>query len=239
VAIGSVDDLYETLPHVHRGGTHTFHIAKQVAHAIDGLVDRQSRTLETGCGLSTALFAVRGTRHTCVTRFQEEVDRISAYLKAHDIDNGRITFVVGNSQDVLPSLRIEPVDVVLIDGQHAFPIPFIDWYYCNQLLRTGGTMIVDDTQIWTGRILRQFLSAQPELRRSNDFFGRAASFQKLGHADAEGWAGQPLVARRSRAPRLAERVRRRLAVAVERIPNEHNAKAAMSPDARRMADGTP
>lgn len=239
MSIGSIDDLYETMPQVHRGGSHTFHIAKQTAHAIDNVVNAQSRTLETGCGLSTALFALRGTRHTCVTRFQEEVDRLCAYLDAHDIDRSGITFVVGRSQEVLPSLRIEPVDFVLIDGQHAFPIPFLDWYYCNQLLRISGTLIVDDTQIWTGRVLRQFLSAAPEWRPVNDFFGRAASFEKLGHVEAEGWAQQPLVARRSRAPRLVERARRRLAVATGRIPNEHNAKATMSPAARRIADGTP
>jgi hypothetical protein len=65
VAIGSVDDLYESMPQVHRGGSHTFHIAKQVAYVINDLVDSQSRTLETGCGLSTALFALRRTQHTC------------------------------------------------------------------------------------------------------------------------------------------------------------------------------
>jgi hypothetical protein len=192
VGISTVDDLYETMPQIHRGGSHTFHIAKQTALA-----------------------------------------------DAHKVDRSGLTFVVGRSQEVLPTLRIEPVDLVLIDGQHAFPIPFLDWYYCNQPLRISGNLIVDDTQIWTGWVLSKFLSTEPEWRRLNDFFGRSASFEKLGHVEAEGWGRQPLVVRRSRAPKLAERARRRLAVATGRIPNEHNAKATMNPAARRIADGTP
>jgi hypothetical protein len=235
----TVDDLYANLPRVHRGGSHTFYIAKETAHLIDDLVGPSSDTLETGCGLSTVLFALRGGHHTCITQRQEEVDRVRAYAADNDIDVSRVAFLVGNSQDILPSLAREPVDVVLVDGQHAFPVPFLDWYYANRLLRVGGTLIVDDTQIWTGRVLRQFLSAEPSWHRTSDFFGRAAVFTKIAHVESQGWGRQPFVVRRSRFGRWAEKARRRIAVASGRLPDEHNRKAPMTPEAQSIPDGTP
>src|SRR5688572_30500395 len=77
--IDSVADLYADLPRVHWGGTHTFHIAQAVAQFIDATVQPGARTLETGSGLSTVLFARRGCRHTCITPDANEVRRIRAY----------------------------------------------------------------------------------------------------------------------------------------------------------------
>ena len=52
--------------------------------------------------------------------------------------------------------------LVLIDGSHSFPSPFIDWYYTAFRLRVGGFLVVDDTQLWTGHVLKRFLEAEPD-----------------------------------------------------------------------------
>ena len=105
------------------------------------------RTLETGVGLSTVLFALLATNHTCVAPFQAEIDNCIAYLVSRQIPPDHVTFRVGWSEDILPRLEPEPLDLVFIDGGHAFPFPIIDWYYAGSRLVTDGILVVDDRQL--------------------------------------------------------------------------------------------
>jgi predicted O-methyltransferase YrrM len=129
-----------------------------------------ARTLETGSGLSTIVLAAVGARHTCVTPAQVEADRIVAYCAQHDIDTTSLTFEIGCSDDILPALRREPpLDLVLIDGNHGFPMPMLDWYYAGSLLRAGGLLVVDDTQLPAVAHLCAFIDRDPrwaEYRRT-------------------------------------------------------------------------
>jgi predicted O-methyltransferase YrrM len=121
-----------------------------------------ARTLETGSGLSTILFAAVGARHTCVTPSQAEADRILAYCTDHDIDTASLTFEIGCSDEVLPRLPHEPsLDLVLIDGNHGFPTPMLDWYYAGSLLRAGGLLVIDDVQLPAVAHLRGFIDRDP------------------------------------------------------------------------------
>src|SRR5436305_15317911 len=74
------------------------------------------RTLETGAGVSTVLFAMEQTHHTCIVPSAEEVERIRAFCAAHAISTERIAFVEQNSEDALPRLDAEPPDAGLLDG---------------------------------------------------------------------------------------------------------------------------
>jgi len=40
---------------------------------IDEHIDSESKTLETGAGVSTVLFALKGTQHTCIVPDQAQV----------------------------------------------------------------------------------------------------------------------------------------------------------------------
>lgn len=71
-----------------------------------------------------------------------------------------------------------PLDLILIDGHHGFPTPFLDWYYTADPLRVGGLLIVDDTQLWTGHTLKQFLLRQPGWEVAKDFAPRSVVFRK-------------------------------------------------------------
>jgi hypothetical protein len=106
-----------------------------------------SRTLETGLGVSTALFASWGTEHICVVHSQQEVDAIRAYFDDRNLSNAHVRYCVGSSDQVLPSLELPELDLVFIDGSHAFPLPIIDWYYGCGALRRGGLLILDDTNL--------------------------------------------------------------------------------------------
>jgi hypothetical protein len=106
----------------------------------------------------------------------------------------------------LPGLAAEELDLVLIDGQHAFPAPFIDWYYTARRLKVSGMLLIDDIQLWTGRILTDFLSEEPEWSLISDLSGRTAAFVKEKDYSQEKWWGQqPYIVRKSRRLiRLAE-----------------------------------
>jgi len=109
--------------------------------------DETMHTLETGLGISTALFAWMRTEHTCVVVSQAEVDACCAYLNRRGIDHDRVQFVVGPSQVVLPTLEPGELDLFLIDGCHGFPTPTIDWFYGARWLGRGGLLVVDDTDL--------------------------------------------------------------------------------------------
>jgi hypothetical protein len=118
------------------------------------------RTLETGCGISTALFALWRCDHTCVVYHQQEADVMASWASERGVDLSSVTFEVGPSQDVLPRLVPSELDVVLIDGAHGFPAAIIDWYYGAGRLRSGGVAVLDDVQLASVRLgLFDFLDA--------------------------------------------------------------------------------
>src|SRR4051812_41936803 len=87
-----------------------------------------ARTLETGCGISTVLFAQWAAAHVCVVPSAAEVRACRAYLQERG-HGDRVSFQIGWSDEVLPRLHGPPLDLVFIDGGHAFPLPILDWYF--------------------------------------------------------------------------------------------------------------
>jgi hypothetical protein len=121
-----------------------------------------SRTLETGLGLSTALFTLWGCTHTCVVPWEEEPTRLKAYLADRKADVSRLRIEVGHSQEVLPRLPADPLDLVLLDGGHGFPVPIIDWFYAGSRLVEGGLLVIDDLQLPSVTLgLIHFLTSDP------------------------------------------------------------------------------
>ena len=95
-------------------------------------------------------------------------------------------------------MDLAPLDLALIDGSHSFPQAIIDWFYAAAALRVGGLIIVDDIQIWTGRLLRDFMDDEPGWVRVHHWPGRAAVFRKTAEMHRLTWfAKQPYVMNRS------------------------------------------
>ena len=121
-----------------------------------------SKTLETGLGISTALFAGWDCTHTCVVPTRQQADILVAYCTSLGVDPSRVTFQIGTSDSELPRLSATPLDVVLIDGGHAFPHPVLDWHYAGGRLKSGGVLVVDDVTLPAlSRMLLPFLDADP------------------------------------------------------------------------------
>ena len=173
-----------------------------------------SRTLETGCGYSTVVFSLLGSEHITISPFVEEHQAIQRWCSRNQISTNRVTFVARTSQDVIATMQGgPPLDLVLVDGDHAFPTPFIDWYYTAERLKPGGYLIVDDTNLITGTILRDFLKMERGRWDLVTEIGTTAIFARAtGESVVRGlwWGLQPFCAtrKRSRLRRIKRKVGR-------------------------------
>jgi len=172
---------------------------------IDSYLLRDMRTIETGAGVSTIVFALKQTCHTCVVPDERVVERIRRYSHAAGVSLGTITFVLERSEYALPRLPASGYDFALIDGRHGFPAPFIDWFYIADRLHRGGVVLLDDTWIWTCKILASFLDATPGWRRYADLPTSAAFLKEREGAQHADWVHQPFVYEQSPAARFYPR----------------------------------
>jgi hypothetical protein len=99
-----VERLEKDQPTFHWGGTRRWNAAPNTLREIQRSVSRGMRTLETGCGASTVVFAANGAQHTIVSPTRDEHERVRNYLGEIGIDSSQLTFEVGFSDDVLPRL---------------------------------------------------------------------------------------------------------------------------------------
>lgn len=72
---------------------------------------------------------------------EAEIVAIRRYAKTKNIDLGNIQFVMKPSDQFLPSANIKNLDMVFLDGKHAFPWPVIDRFYTADRLKSGGIMM--------------------------------------------------------------------------------------------------
>jgi hypothetical protein len=137
------DELRSAPPGLH-GQSEFWGLAWEALAFIERTVRPGMATLETGAGASTIVFAAGGAEHEAVTPSQDEADRILAECERREISTENLTFRIGSSADVLRDWEPRELDLVLVDGAHAFPYPTLDWWYLAPHLRNGGLMLLDD-----------------------------------------------------------------------------------------------
>jgi len=177
-----LDRVLGLRPQLHRdgkGGVTSWALSEEVLRYIADCLCPGMATLETGLGVSTLVFALGRCHHTTIAHHPDEVDNLHRFCSKHGVSLDRVAVINGRSEQVLPRLEPEPLDLVLIDGRHAFPSPFVDWYYTVERLRIGGLMVVDDIQLRTGAILAEFMAVDHRFEEDARFENTAA-FRKLG-----------------------------------------------------------
>lgn len=177
-----------------------------------------SRTLETGCGATTIVFAASGAAHTAVFLDESEGLAVQDWCRDHGISTDGVSFHPGSSSETLPRLEIGELDVVMVDGCHGFPFPQLDWYYAGSHLVDGGILIVDDTHLSAPYELRRYLEHDPRWDRIR-VGSQWVAFRRKGSGSLdEEWTSQsfhqPLVLRgqafRRRARGVLGGLRRRV-----------------------------
>jgi predicted O-methyltransferase YrrM len=204
VCMNMLDTLLQADIGVHtdlRGGFQvTAGIGEDVLRWLEGELRPRMRTIEIGCGFTTVVFALSSASHTCISPFPDEHRRVAEWCATQDIDTSRIRFLAGRSDVLLPGLKATELDLALVDGSHAFPHAFIDYWYLALALRIGGVLVIDDTQLWTGAVLQAFLNEQPEWELLQEW-DKTAAFRKTTQVDENGaWTRQPYVLSRSVGP---------------------------------------
>ena len=164
--MSEIDALFENLPNFHSladGTPTTWGLNRMALTALSEEMREGMSTLETGSGYSTVMFAAANTKHTAIMMCETEAVRIREYCKKRSL-KGTQNLMVGFSDKILPSMAEseEMLDLVFIDGGHAFPIPHIDWFYTASRIKVGGLFVLDDIHIPAVRSLHEFLTGEPE-----------------------------------------------------------------------------
>jgi predicted O-methyltransferase YrrM len=115
---------------------------------------RLTRTLEVGMAYGTStLFICQALadqgagRHTAIDPNQDDgwhsIGRLNARRAGLD---KHLRFMGAKSCEALPELcgRDERFDFAFIDGMHRFDYVLVDFFYVDQLLETGGYLVMDD-----------------------------------------------------------------------------------------------
>ncbi len=198
-----IEALFSAPPPLHNaadGSLVTWGIDTRMLPVFREWVRPGSVTVETGAGVSTILFLLLGAIHRSITPDGREVGRIIDYCDRHGIPTTNYHPIVGSSERVLPALEPEiTLDFALIDGNHAFPAPQIDWYYLTDRLRTDGVIALDDVSLWPCRILADFLDEEEVWRRltRNDRFAVYRMIAPGADVLGRWWGQQPFVVRQS------------------------------------------
>jgi hypothetical protein len=191
-SVDVVTRILEDRPIFHEGGKTRWDSLPGTLRAIKEFVRPGDRTLETGVGASTVVFASGGAVHTAISPSADEHERVSAYCRSIGVDDSNVTFVVGCSDDVLPTYPAERVlDAAFIDGAHSFPYPAIDWYYVFRSLKIGGRLLLDDIPVPAVASVFHFMQSEPNWRLDSIHDQRTALFTLVSEAAPEDWTLQP------------------------------------------------
>nr|WP_141657321.1 class I SAM-dependent methyltransferase [Thiocapsa sp. KS1] len=203
-----VEQLFRDLPQVHtelgnpEGGV--WRTDRPCYEFIASHCGPRSRTLETGLGLSTLLFVLLGTEHTCVAPWTSEIEGLFSHCRERGIATDRLTLNQGFSDEVLPTLQPSELDLFFIDGGHGFPTPMLDWYYGAGRLRRGGMLVIDDIHLPAVQMLLDFLDADPRWQ-CVDKTRKWAAYERLGEGTLrEEHSRQQFLKRREHAGRASD-----------------------------------
>jgi hypothetical protein len=188
--VSLTDDLRAAPPGLH-GQAEFWGLAWEALAFIERTVQPGMATLETGAGASTIVFAARAADHEAVTPSAEEADRITAECERRGIATERLRFRIGSSADVLRTWEARPLDLVLVDGAHAFPYPTLDWWFLAPHLKVGGLMLLDDAYMPPVAAVVDYVRGSPAWRLEEPVSFRTAAARKLADEIPPGeWKGE-------------------------------------------------
>ncbi len=161
--------------------------------ALSGILQRGPFrcSAETGCGGSTIVLSHASDRHVAFA-IEGEDRTITELRQQGDLRAGNVIFVEGETRDTLPRYPFEgELDLVLLDGPHAYPLPQVELAWLYPRIRPGGWLVVDDIQIPSVYELFRFLEKESSVVLE-EIAVRTAFFRRLSATGygPDGWALQ-------------------------------------------------
>lgn len=163
--------------------------------ALAGILQRGPfrSSVETGCGGSTIVLSHASDHHIAFAI--EGTDRSISELREHsEFRCENVTFVEGETMNTVPRYQFEgEVDLALLDGPHAYPLPQIEFAYLFPWVRVGGWLVMDDIQIPSVYGLFHFLKGEPSVMLE-EVVVRTAFFRRISAVEhgPDGWALQSM-----------------------------------------------
>jgi len=186
-----VDRVLKDRPAFHAGGAYRWDALPETLRLLASSVGAADRTLETGCGVSTVIFAASGAKHTVISPDRREHQSVADYCVQAGIGVTGVDFVEGFSDQYLPAAGFErQVDLAFIDGAHAFPYPVVDWHYISKAIRIGGVLVLDDVQIPAVNMAYRYMKSEPCWRFEGIMDRRTAVFVLAADPPPEDWTLQ-------------------------------------------------
>ncbi len=186
--------------------TSSWKLADEELLFLDKTITEGMKTIETGAGISTVVFAMKGAEHTCIVPDEKLVDRIKSFCAESNISYANINFIINSSESALPQIGDKNFQLALIDGRHGFPTPFIDWFYIANILNIGGILIIDDLHIWTCELLMQFLLSEKDWKLLEETLSAAIFIKQGDRTQYKEYGEQPFILERSRQVSLVAKL---------------------------------
>ena len=177
----------------HQSGSFRPGVLREMIKHLRGI--RVYHSAETGTGKSTLLFSHLSQDHKVFTKDDGgHGNSLRAVLTSPLLVKDSVEFIIGPTQKTLPRYEFRnKLQVVLIDGPHAYPFPDLEYYFLYPHLEEGGFLILDDINIPSVYNMYRFLREERMFRLvatlySTALFRRteAPTFNPFG----DGWQEQ-------------------------------------------------
>jgi hypothetical protein len=127
--------------------------------------DENVKSIETGIGLSTAVFCNLGWDHISISPSADEAKQIKMWCAENSVPLNNLSIITDYSYNAPYFNEIDKdLDFVFIDGNHGFPHPFLDYFYLSRKLKVGGYLAIDDLEIESPRYLFKQIQKKPYWR---------------------------------------------------------------------------
>lgn len=140
-------------------------VGHQLARWLAGELAIGGRTLETGCGGLTPLFAAVSAAHTVVSPHAADHERVAARCAALGVGMDHVTFVAAPAHEWLPAAAsggaLGTLDALLLASGEGYPVPALEWFYAGAALHRGSLLVVDRVDARASADLVGFLRADP------------------------------------------------------------------------------
>ncbi len=163
-------------------------LLKEIANL--NFTNKRIRSIETGIGLSTIIFGIFGFRHTCIVPDYMQIKSLLKWMKLNKISSKNIKFFVDYSFKFKQSFK-KKYDLILIDGNHGFPHPILDYFILANQLKRSGYVIIDDINLKIPGFLSQNLANLDfwrEVKKTNKWVIYQLTGQNLSHLQE--WTGR-------------------------------------------------
>jgi hypothetical protein len=204
---GDAQALLGNLPKLHHwgGSPQVGGLNRPIGERIITEVGRydRPRIVETGAGASTLLFCcLDPAALTSIALRAELHEHIREEAAARQIGVDCLRFICERSEIALPRIAAEGdrYEVGLMDGSHNWPSVFVDFCYINMMMPAGGTLFVDDLQLYSVAQLYLLLRQQDQFEQVA-VDGKFATFRKLVDKPfLPEWFWEPYIANSSPVP---------------------------------------